>query len=472
MSWMKYLQEAVQLPINCRVFAAFNANVDVIIKVTPYSITRILDEEPYLVHENPVHGSPVTSPEAFISLLRECLSTGKSYYDVVDLEMSAWFEEYFPERTEAMGGQAGIIANQMAAFGAPTYVYNSVLSEQQAAIYNPQIRFPTKINHKLHWVPIQAGVNDSWTKVNFIFEYPQGLTYAFGNHTVTTPRANRIILGTRSPKAAMAFSDDLVQILPQLGADVDCGFMAGYHHGPIVGRTSSLQEYIELSISQRDLLRSKNPNLRLHYEYVPTRNLADERELLYGLLPGFESFGINENEIRRVLTCCGYEQEAYEISQYERAMSLYLGALALFREFRVPRIQVHNLGYYVLVLAKPYPVSPQDVRQTCLFASAVNGAKAARGGAVPKGDVLPMAAVDLSKIGRCQLVQFAQEARKRGYPVSSDFEETGIMERDDHYLLLIPAHVVPNPVSTVGMGDTISSSAFAAEVSKLLSSSN
>jgi len=33
----------------------------------------------------------------------------------------------------------------------------------------------------------------------------------------------------------------------------------------------------------------------------------------------------------------------------------------------------------------------------------------------------------------------------------------------DHAVLIIPAHVVPDPVSTVGMGDTISSSAYAYE---------
>lgn len=468
MSWMKYLQDAVQLSVTCRVFAAFNANVDVIIKVTPQSIARILDQEPRLsqkIQQNQVHDSPIASPEAFLRVLKECLSTGKSYYDVVDLEMGGWFEEYFPERTEAMGGQAGIIANQMAALGAPTFVYNSILSERQAAIYNPQIQFPTTIHNRLHWVPIQAGINDSWTKINFIFEYPQGSTYTFGDYTVTTPRANRIILGTRSPKAAMAFSDALIPILPQIGACVDCGFMAGYHHGPIVGRNHSLEEYIELSVSQRDRLRLKNPNLRLHYEYVPMRDVKDERRLLERLLPGFESFGINENEIRRVLACLGYDGEANEISHHERAISLYIGALALLRQFRIPRIQVHNLGYYIVVLAKPYPVPPEDVRQACLFASAVNGVKARQGGAVPKGDVARMAAVGLSEIGYSQLDQFAEEARSLGYPVPSDFKETGIMEWDDHHLLLVPAHVVPEPVSTVGMGDTISSSAFAAEVS-------
>jgi ADP-dependent phosphofructokinase/glucokinase len=47
-----------------------------------------------------------------------------------------------------------------------------------------------------------------------------------------------------------------------------------------------------------------------------------------------------------------------------------------------------------------------------------------------------------------------------------EFLETGIYEGEDHYLLVVPAHVIPNPVSTVGMGDTISSTSFALEYSK------
>ncbi|MFY9563687.1 MAG: ADP-dependent glucokinase/phosphofructokinase, partial [Limnochordia bacterium] len=64
-----------------------------------------------------------------------------------------------------------------------------------------------------------------------------------------------------------------------------------------------------------------------------------------------------------------------------------------------------------------------------------------------------------------QLEAFAEEARQAGYPITSDFTATGIMECEDHTCIIVPAHVVPNPVSTVGMGDTVSSSAYAAEVS-------
>ncbi len=54
----------------------------------------------------------------------------------------------------------------------------------------------------------------------------------------------------------------------------------------------------------------------------------------------------------------------------------------------------------------------------------------------------------------------------RGVAVPEDFETEGILEMDDHYVLIVPAHVVAEPRSTVGMGDTISSSSFSYEWNK------
>ena len=76
-----------------------------------------------------------------------------------------------------------------------------------------------------------------------------------------------------------------------------------------------------------------------------------------------------------------------------------------------------------------------------------------------------MADYPLSDIGMEQLKAFVSEAKSLGLPVTDEMLDTGIMEMDDHWLLIVPAHVIPNPVSTVGMGDTVSSSAYAAEVS-------
>ena len=466
MSWQEHLQEAVQdTVLKARTFAAFNANIDVVIQVRPEDLDAIRKETPAALEAKPgTPPSPLETPEQFCSLLQECLAQGKSYYDVVDIKMSDWFHSVFSDMKEAMGGQAGIIANQMAALEAPAYVYNPVLSQEQASLYNPNVQFP-KVNAALEWVPIQDGVNDTWTKVNFIFEYAKDLTFPFPNGEITTPRANRIILGTRNPKAAMAFDEEIEPFLAELGEGIDVGFMAGYHHGQVSGRAETVDSFLELSLKQLAALKERHENLRLHMEYVPMRTVADEKKLLKELLPHFDSFGINENEITKVLEEFGYEEEANAIRTDERAFTIYQGVLALSRELTVPRIHLHNLGYYIMLLRKPYPVGPEKVRQSCLFASAVNAVKALQGGAVPKADLSRMLDEPLSDIGLDQLVDFREQAEAHGLMVGSEFLETGILEADDHYMLLVPAHVMPKPVSTVGMGDTVSSSAFSAEVS-------
>lgn len=463
MLWNRYLQDAVKLELNCRTLAAFNANIDIVIDLLPEDVERIRYKP-----QDSGEEKPLSQPEHFVYLLKECLPQGKSYYDVMDITLSDFFAQAFPKGKEAIGGQAGIIANQMAALGAKSHLYTSVLSAKQASICDPKLMYP-KFNGKVSWVPIRQGVNDTWTKLNYIFEYPKNVTYQVDGKTISTPRANRIILSTRSPRAIMGFDPAITELLPELGVGMDVGFLAGYHHGTIPGIADDLDSFIELSLQQLQALRKGNSHLKLHFEYVPMKVVADGHKLLTKLLPHFNSLGINETEIRKVLKEIGESELAADIEQNERAYALYQGILAISRHFQVPRIQLHNLGYYLLVLRKPYYMPPNLVRKACLYASAVNGVRAKDGGIVDKDKVASMTHYPLSDIGFQQLTEFAQEAATTGLPVPDNFSQTGILELDDHYLLFVPAHVIPDPISTVGMGDTISSAAYAAEVALSLS---
>lgn len=465
--WKERVAKAAALKLNCKVLAGFNSVIDAVIKLDKETIERLGKQEPNILLDhpkNPTQVWPLTSKVEFIALLKECVKGGKSFYGVMDSKLADWFDSVFPKREEAMGGQAGIVANQMAALGASSNVYTPVLSAKQAAIFDQRVRYPV-IDNGVTWVPIRKAVNDNWTKVNYIFEYPKGMEFVFGDQVIRTPRANRIILGTRNPKAAMGFDQEIQPYLGQIGHSLDLAFMAGYHHGKIEGRTNNLQEYIDLS--KRDLLelKSQNYGLKLHLEYVPMKNSQDEIKLLNSLMPVFTSFGINENEICRLLDELGYAGLVDEITNNERAYSLYKGALAIMRTFRVPRIHLHNLGYYVVILAKPYYVNPDLVHQACMFASVVNQVKARQGGAVSLTDVAHMADSPLSDIGLQQLRLFADEAMQSGIQAAPKVIDTGIMEMDDHYALIVPAHIESQPLSTVGMGDTVSSCAYAAEVS-------
>ena len=84
-----------------------------------------------------------------------------------------------------------------------------------------------------------------------------------------------------------------------------------------------------------------------HFEYVPMKRPELEPKMLQAICQEIKSFGINENEIKRVLREYGYEEEMEEIERHERAYSLYKGLCGSLGIWELDRIHVHNLGYYV-----------------------------------------------------------------------------------------------------------------------------
>ena len=471
--WQQRVEKAVTGTIQSTIFAGFNTNVDAVVHCNGDNVANLLaDPDISLDAVNRLAQEQietVTNKNEFVAVLKDALGKGKSCYVILEnLELLDWLEQIFTNRRESMGGQAGIIANQMAALEAKALVYTAVIVQKQASMFFPEVHFPV-FDQELKLVPVKEAYRpQDQLKINWIFEYAKGIELDFGGEKVVTPRANRVILATRPPGAVMGFTGDIHEHLPELGSKIDVAFMAGYHYAP--SEQPALQQYLDEITSSIRMLKQGNPNLHLHYEYVPMKDQEAEKQVLTTISSEIQSFGINENEIRRVLLGFGYQEEFADIDRNERAFSLYRGALKLMERLNFSRIHVHNLGYYVLVLKKPYPVAPETVRDCCLYGSSVNAIKAKYGGYVRKSQLAEVAEIGLSEIGLRQLRLFYQEAVELGLDIPENFCEEGIWDHGDYYVLVVPAHVVPNPVSTVGMGDTISSSCYASEFSSVLSS--
>jgi len=446
--------------------AAFNTNVDAVVHLANEHVAELCrDPRVDMAEVNRIASDDILeihTANEFVAVLKGALGYGKSSYVIIrNHELLNWLDEKFPSRKANMGGQAGVIANQMAALGAESLCYTSLLSPKQVEMFFPAVRVPV-VEDGLKVVPVgEAADPTHQTKVNWIFEYPKHAQYDFCGETITTPRANRVIAATRPQGVVMGFSDAISPYLPELGKRIDVAFLAGYHYAP--KEEEALKAYLEQSMASVHSLKQGNPKLRLHYEYVPMSDENAEKTVLKAIAQEIQSFGINENEIKRVLSEFGFQALCDEIAADERAFCLYQGVLQLMRALGFERIQLHNLGYYVLVLKKPYALAPELVRDACLFASSVNAIKAKYGGYVRSEQLAEASEMPLSDIGAEQLRLFAVEMRAQGVDLSDDFESTGIADMGDHYVLVVPAHVVPNPVSTVGMGDTISSSAYAYE---------
>lgn len=466
--WQNRVRAAVRNKISAHTLAAFNTNVDVVVHLRQDRLEPLLassridlqEVEGLLNREIP----SVSSANGFLAVLMRALREGKSVHIVLrDMAMLDWLEEVFPERAESMGGQAGIIANQMSALGAHSLVYTALLSPKQASMFFPEVFFPVA-RDELAIINVQEAVRpQDQLKENWIFEYAKDERFEIGEHVIVTPRANRVILATRPEGAVMAFDPGLEKFLPQLGREIDVAFLAGFHYAP--SEEGELKAYLETSMRSLHRLKEQNPNLRLHFEYVPMSEDRAERAMLKAVGSEIQSFGINENEIKRVLRIFGHGKEREAIERNECAYTLYDGVRRLMEELGFERIQLHNLGYYVVVVKKPYRVPIEHVREACLYASSVNGIKAKYGGYVRPERLVEAGGITLSAIGFRQLEIFAEEMRKRGATVPPNFLEDGILEFESHAVLVVPAHVIQDPVSTVGMGDTISSSAYAYEQS-------
>ncbi|HKM18249.1 MAG: hypothetical protein GX228_08320 [Firmicutes bacterium] len=471
--WQRRVESAVKKAILCSVFAGFNTNVDAVVHCNGTSIASLLqDPDVSLDAANALDVSQIETireKNEFVAVLKDALGKGKSFYIILEnLELLDWLDQVFANRQELMGGQAGIIANQMAALEAKTIAYTSLLSKKQASLFFPEVLYPV-FEEDLQLIPVHQAYNpEDQLKINWIFEYAKGIEFDFGGEKIVTPRANRVILATRPPGVVMGFAGEIHEHLPELGSKINVGFLAGYHYAP--SEEPDLTEYLNEITNSIRMLRSGNPNVHLHYEYVPMKDQEDEKRVLTTISREFDSFGINENEIRRVLEGFGYLEERRDIDENERAFSLYRGALRLMGQLHFSRFHIHNLGYYVLMLKKPYPVAPEVVRDCCLFGSSVNAIKAKYGGYVIKDQLPEAVEFGLSDLGLRQLRLFYEEAKALGLDIPDYFCEEGIWDHDDCYVLVVPAHVIPNPVSTVGMGDTISSSCYASEYSSVLAS--
>ncbi|HET7560555.1 MAG TPA: ADP-dependent glucokinase/phosphofructokinase [Limnochordia bacterium] len=458
------LAKVVTEPLAARTFACFNSNIDVVAHVTSADLARIIAAHPGLPDQAralPDLRGAVESPAEWLAVMRECFLHGKSVHTVTkSAALLAWLAEQFPVAKRSMGGQAGIIANQMASLGARSICYTTMLSPEQAELFVQGVECPTPRAGRCELLPPRAAADPGdQVKINWIFEYGKDERFDFAGEIVRTPRANRMIMATHPPKV-MGFATELRPHLRELGSQVDIGFVAGYHYAmdPMPdGR--SYETYMADSLGHLASLRSANPKLRLHYEYVPLKERALEGDVLTRIARVVDSFGINEVEIKRALDNLGLHEELRQIEAEECARTLYLGVRALKRRLGFARIHLHNLGYYVILLDQGYAVSPERAQQAALYASAVNAMKAKYGGYPTAKQVAEAAALPLSEIGLAQLARFGADAAELGLePVGP-----GIWADGPDRVLLVPAHVWPNPVSTVGMGDTISSSSFAME---------
>jgi len=479
-AWNERYAHARHERLHARVLLAFNANVDYVkfvnfTKINTFTATLSAEQAARVLAESEKEILERANDELdILAALVHAIRFGKALHVVGSTQAFEWLETFFgePDRKE-IGGQTGIMANSLVALGANAIAWPVLFSPRQAFLFDERVQVPVVKNGKLVFLPPKKAARPGdELKVNWILEFKQGDAMRVGGKEFVCPRANRLII-TSEKREQPFFSKELEPFLPKIGASVDVAILAGFHY--LKPDHKEFNEALKRVCSQLRALKKKNKNLLLHWEYVPIEHKELEKKVLVEVSKNVDGIGLNETELSEVLHMLGCTREAHRVARRESAYTIYLGLRKLFEKLGLKRLQVHSLGYTTVLLKKPYSVSPNKVRDACVFASLVSSLKARTGLQVVKLEDLKHASeVSVSDTGLNQVsifdseiadellktmrVKFSSAARRK-------FFAEGIIEMKNHFVLIVPAPIIPAPKQTVGLGDVFSSTFLAKEKS-------
>ena len=462
LSWEKRFSETKKFKL-AKALTAFNSNVD-------YVVLGVQKAEAMLTHEEVAFAKKKADSEPkeikgmrdFYWALLHCVKTGKALHLPAESEVFEWLEKAFVPSEKRIGGQAGIMANQLSAFHEFVLSYSSLLSPYQAGFFDKSVCFPVVKGKKIVCLQAKKAARvEHATKINWIFEFKANESFKFGGEVFTAPRSNRLIVSSLTHYLPV-FSETFN--LPEVGKAVGVAFLAGFQQLHFDKNFNATLEKIKKQIQ---LLKSKNKALFVHWEYVPIDDKEVGRKVLKSLGLAVDGMGLNEMELVEVLNLLGCDKEADRIKKNENSYSLYLGAKKLSDVLKLDRVHVHSFGFQLLVLKKPYPIALERCRDSLVFSSIVAALKALKGsGFVTKADLAKHSMLP-SASGLNQLRALEGGLDEQRMKRHSSFErrallESGIFELIDHYAICVPAPIVQSK-STVGLGDVITSTALTAE---------
>ena len=448
--WNARLKKAAKTSLRGKsILCAYNALVDCQVFLTQKQLQQVFDEAKNIPSSEP---RQVDSEKTFAQALLHSFSTGKAAHVPLALGFAPWLEKRFPRHRKRLGGQAGIVASQMAQLGATAVLYSPAPSNEVFELACQKTLFPVA-NGKLELVPLSRMKGTQPAKKNWVFEFKAGQTIKANDEKVIAPRSNRLILSTPFT-AALEFGSSLKPLLSSLGRRLDCAMLAGHHY---LNR-ENYARYLAREGKAVKALKKGNARLRIHFEYVPFEHKEVERAVMKHVAENVDSLGLNEVEIIELCGKLGLQKEADTIRKEDNAFNLYCGARALLEKLKLQRVHVHAPGVHVLALRKPYAASVEKVRNAVLFSSLAATSKAIVGREITARELGLSLSTPLAETAFKQMNEFA---RKTG--LNKEFLREGWTDAGSHYALVVPGQNAKARKGTVGLGDVVSSCSFLAE---------
>jgi len=457
------------------VLCAFNAVVDRVVDYSPekfaFLFHRFQSDATAVKRKSEREINFVDSPQILAAALLRAFSTGKAMHLPLSAALAQQLEQGLSRR-ERLGGQAGIIANQLTLLGAQGILYCKPLSPHLTSFFSPRVKFPTVSKSSfsgnregnLNFVSVkEAAHRGDETISNWIIEFKAGDMLKFGSQIYVAPRSNRLILSSHK-SIAPQFDEDVVHLLPELGRSVDAAIISGYHSLEQRYSDGTTYDYY-LSLEELYLRMLKaHKHIPVHVEFVSTPDKNIDKSIYAHIAQHVDSLGLNEIELVELTHKLGFPNLGRAVARNENVVTLHAAAEKVMKQLDLQRLHVHSLGYSLILVKKSPAVSHRYLRRqviSTLFGSLAATSRAMKGGEITRADIASALSVPVSEIALQQMALMSHKLSLTKLRLENSLL-SGIFDLADHYALIVPGQVAPITPRTVGLGDVISSCSFVA----------
>jgi ADP-dependent phosphofructokinase/glucokinase len=428
------------------VYFAHNANVDAIERVDETLETAL--EPP----QSDTWPEQLTTTEELARAISMTMASGHGDMLSMDEALAADLESRLQPDEQRLGGQAGIMADLLSLLGGDPILFTYMLSARQRALFErpAEIRFPVVEDGRLRFVPLTEVTNAERTKINWIFEFADGDTFFDATATVDS----RFIAAAR-PEQFDLETGDLATVADQLGDAVGCALLSGYQS--LKREYDDGTTFREHVASGREFLQQMNAgsDVTLQLEYGVTHKEPLRRAIIREIVPEMDAIGMDTRELQLLVEDVGLLERvgARQLDRHGRQIVKHYEQLdALLDRLPVACLKLHTTDYFLAVMTDDY-LDPSHVRHGWAFAALVAASKATLGEIDRPRDLQIGLEYDYTPTGIEAINALADH-------LGVDAPEPAL---EHSHVVAHPNRVVPDPVSTVGLGDSVAAANFVLE---------
>ena len=426
------------------VLLAYNTNIDALKYLDGKDLEARIEEagkEEVLRYSDELPGKIKSVPQLLGSILWS-VKRGKAAEIFVESCPVRFYMRRWGWDELRMGGQVGIMANLLGGvYHVPVIAHVPQLSRLQANLFKDgPIYVPAVEEGKLRLVHPRDFTGEEENCLHYIYEFPRG----FRVLDFEAPRENRFIGAADDYNTTLFIRDEFRERFDEIASKANLAIISGLQ----ALTKENYREPFEIISEHLEALKEKGIPAHLEFAFTPDETV---RKTILDLLGDLWSVGLNEVELASIMEVIGEKGLAEKLLANDPVdpVAVTEAMLKLAEKTGVRRIHFHTYGYYLALT----DYRGEFVRDALLFAALAAAAKAKLGDVNSIDDIVK--AMDVPVNGKAKPVE---EVLTERYKMKN-----GIAEVENYQLAFVPTKIVEKPKSTVGIGDTISSSAFVGE---------